>query len=196
MEPLSRIVIPAETLAAARCGERAAQAHAYGALAPAVFRLVSRLVPSHSAEDVFQDCMMNVFENPQCYRGDPPFGGWVRAIAVNQALMHLRAPWHRLRERAVASVENAEPGAGEAPPWRDSTAVCVDLARLLNALEPRARAIVQLRDVEGLTHEEIAAAFGLSASFSKSQLARAYRRLRALAAAPPLATAACRGAQT
>jgi RNA polymerase sigma-70 factor (ECF subfamily) len=110
--------------------------------------------------------------------------------------MHLRSPWHRLRDRALSTFEKAVDGPSEPAPWRDSVAASVDLERLLHALEPRARAIVWLHDVEGLTHEEIAAAFGLSVSFSKSQLARAHRRLRMLAATRPLAPGACREART
>jgi DNA-directed RNA polymerase specialized sigma24 family protein len=41
-----------------------------------------------------------------------------------------------------------------------------------------ARAVVWLHDAEGFTHEEIAALTGKTASFSKSQLARAHERLR------------------
>jgi DNA-directed RNA polymerase specialized sigma24 family protein len=39
--------------------------------------------------------------------------------------------------------------------------------------------VVWLHDVEGLTHEEIAELMGMTASFSKSQLARAHVKLRA-----------------
>ena len=55
----------------------------------------------------------------------------------------------------------------------------VDLARALDELAATQRTVVWLHDVEGLTHEEIAAAFGRSVSFSKSQLARAHALLRA-----------------
>jgi RNA polymerase sigma-70 factor (ECF subfamily) len=196
MEPLSRIVVPAQDIMAAARGERAAQARLYALLAPGVFRLVARLVPAHAAEDVFQDCMMNVLQHLRAYRGDASVGAWVRAIAINHALMHLRSPWHRLRDRALAGFEKAAEEANGTTVWRDTAAARVELDRLLDALEPRARAIVWLHDVEGFTHEEIAAAFGLSVSFSKSQLARAHRRLRALAAAQPMPPRACREART
>lgn len=196
MEPLSRIAVSPQDIAAAARGERDAQARIYEALAPRVFRLVAGLVPAHAAEDVFQDCMMNVLEHLGDYRGDAPVGGWVRAIAVNHALMHLRSPWHRLRDRAVASFETALDAADQDATRADADAVSVDLERLLDALEPRARAIVWLHDVEGFTHEEIATAFGLSVSFSKSQLARARRRLRELAASRGTATLLCREART
>src|SRR5690606_41278881 len=54
----------------------------------------------------------------------------------------------------------------------------IDLARAVDRLPRTARTVVWLYDVEGLRHEEIAALFGRSVSFSKSQLARAHALLR------------------
>jgi RNA polymerase sigma-70 factor (ECF subfamily) len=51
--------------------------------------------------------------------------------------------------------------------------------RALATLAPTARAVVWMFEVEGYSHAEIAQAFGRSVSFSKSQLARAHRKLRA-----------------
>jgi RNA polymerase sigma-70 factor (ECF subfamily) len=56
----------------------------------------------------------------------------------------------------------------------------IELERALDALPATARAVVWLHDVEGLTHREIAKLMGRTASFSKSQLARAHERLRTL----------------
>ena len=55
---------------------------------------------------------------------------------------------------------------------------CLDVERALASLSPTARAVVWLFEVEGYSHEEIAQSFGRSASFSKSQLARAHGKLR------------------
>ena len=54
----------------------------------------------------------------------------------------------------------------------------MDLESALERLSDTARAVVWLHDVEGFTHEEIATQMGKTASFSKSQLARAHQRLR------------------
>jgi RNA polymerase sigma-70 factor (ECF subfamily) len=56
----------------------------------------------------------------------------------------------------------------------------VDLERALAHLGDTARAVVWLHDVEGYTHAEIGRLLGGTASFSKSQLARAHARLREL----------------
>jgi len=71
----------------------------------------------------------------------------------------------------------------------------VDLERALARLGETARAVVWLHDVEGYTHAEIGALLGGSASFSKSQLARAHARLRELLE-PDAERTICMPAQT
>ena len=54
----------------------------------------------------------------------------------------------------------------------------MDLDAALASLPDVSRAVVWLHDVEGFTHKEIASLMGKTESFSKSQLSRAYQRLR------------------
>ncbi len=195
MTPLTQVQVEPQVLAAARDGDRAAQGELYGLVAAPALRLLARLVPAHAAEDVFQDTMMTVFARLAEYRGDAPFGAWVRAIAVNRALMHLRSPWHRLRTWVAsgieATVDERQEVAGLDRP--EAIAVHIDLASLLDRLPPASRAVLWLYEVEGYSHEEIARAFGRSASFSKSQVARAHRRLQQLTLATPAAARPPRG---
>jgi RNA polymerase sigma-70 factor (ECF subfamily) len=58
------------------------------------------------------------------------------------------------------------------------------LLRALEQLPANTRSVIWLYHVEGYTHEEIAQAMERSLSFSKSQLARGTRRLRALLQEP------------
>jgi len=180
---LGDIRIAGELLAAARAGEERARAQLYELVAPATFGLIRRLMGARAqAEDLFQDTLITMYERLSDYRGEAPFGAWVRRIAVSKCLMYLRSPWHRARLELTG-------GAGE---WLDAltdpvgTAVgagmaeSLDLERALARLSPTARAVVWLYEVEGYSHEEIGRAFGRTVSFSKSQLARAHRRLRAL----------------
>jgi RNA polymerase sigma-70 factor (ECF subfamily) len=75
--------------------------------------------------------------------------------------------WHDVTEGAVANH-----GVSGHP---DDA---MDLDAALASLPDVARAVVWLHDVEGFTHKEIAGLMGKSESFSKSQLSRAYLRLR------------------
>ena len=187
------IDVPEGLIASARDGIESASAKLYTALAPSTFGLIRRLVgPRAIAEDLFQDTMMTVYEHLDDYRGEGPFGGWVRRIAISKCLMYLRSPWHRARieiagrgERLGLAEEQTGAQGGEHEPTDLGglitpalPAECLDVERALASLSPTARAVVWLYEVEGYSHQEIAEAFGRTVSFSKSQLARAHRRLR------------------
>ncbi len=167
-----------ECLRRAAAGDRVAQRQVYEESAGAVFALIRRIVRSQAAaEDVFQDCMVGVLGRLPQFRGEAPFGAWVRQIALRHCLMHLRSPWQRARQTLEAMLPGEEaPGLLAAEP---PLAERIDLERALARLPDPARAIVWLHDVEGLSHEEIAGLFGRSISFSKSQLSRAHALLRA-----------------
>jgi RNA polymerase sigma-70 factor (ECF subfamily) len=161
------------TLARLASDDIEAQRELYGQLAGPVFALTRRLIRDRAAsEDLFQDSMMAVFRHAKDFRGQAPFGAWVRQIVVRRCLMHLRSPWQRAR-LALGVAEVAEPVQPELP-----LAELVDLDRALARLSGVARTVLWLHDVEGLTHNEIATTFGRTVSFSKSQLARAHKQLR------------------
>jgi RNA polymerase sigma factor (sigma-70 family) len=174
------IVITEDCLRRAAAGDRGAQREVYAQISGPAFALIRRLVKSRAAaEDVFQDCMIGLLRQLPQFRGEAPFGAWARQVALRHCLMHLRSPWQRAR-RALATVMQAEDEGGlllatQDPPSPES----IDLERALARLPETARTIVWLHDAEGLSHEEIAAHFGRSLSFSKSQLSRAHALLRA-----------------
>jgi RNA polymerase sigma factor (sigma-70 family) len=169
------------TVNRAAAGDREAQRQLYEQASGPMFSLVRRVLRNGAAaEDVFQDSMMAVLKHLPGYRGDAPLGAWVRQVTLNQCLAHLRSPWQKARRTLSQWV-----GAGDEEFDHVQQSVdlplpeIIDLARALDDLGDTPRAVLWLHDVEGLTHEEIAAAFGRSTSFSKSQLARAHALLRA-----------------
>jgi len=164
-------------LTRACAGDPCAQAGIYAAIAPSLFALIRRLVGSRAlAEDLFQDSMMAVYQQLSTFRGEAPLGAWARQIAVSKCLMYLRSPWHRARLHWNGEYHSDPTDVQlSAPAPKPET---VDVERALATLTPTARAVVWLFEVEGFTHEEIARLFGRSASFSKSQLARAHVKLR------------------
>ena len=192
MAKLAEIRVTAELIASARRGDDSARAHLYTELAPATFGLIRRLVGAHAvAEDLFQDTMISVYEHLDAFRGSAPLGAWVRQIAVSKCLMYLRSPWHRARldagawidevwdaDRSESVATDRQQSAVATAYWLGPSAESLDLERALASLSPTARAVIWLFEVEGYSHQEIARAFNRSVSFSKSQLARAHRRLR------------------
>lgn len=182
MQRLSEIHVPAEELAAARAGDRGARSALFERVAPATLGIIRRLVAQRAmAEDLLQDTLIAMYEHLDDYRGEAPFGVWVRSIAVSRCLMAFRSPWHRARVALESWTEEswAAPAESEA-----RTSDLIDLDRALARLSPVTRAVVWLYDVEGWSHEEIAKAFDRTVSFSKSQLARGHARLRDVLLAP------------
>ncbi len=175
------IVLTEDCLRRAAAGDRAAQREVYEQTAGPTFALIRRLVRSRAAaEDVFQDCMMGLLRQLPQFRGAAPFGAWARQVALRQCLMHLRSPWQRARRALVSAMQGEHDGEPLPATTQDPPAAeWIDLERALARLPELTRAIVWLHDAEGLSHEEIAAQFGRSVSFSKSRLSRAHALLRA-----------------
>ena len=85
------IDVPDSLLARARHGEAAAFEQLYRWFERPVFTLALRLCGDReAAQDVLQDTMLKLIDRLQDFRGDSPFWGWLRQIAVNDALMRLR----------------------------------------------------------------------------------------------------------
>jgi RNA polymerase sigma factor (sigma-70 family) len=168
---------PAIVKRAAR-GDVRAHEIIYRAFGSPVYSICLRFtrVPAH-AEDLLQETFMEVIRSIRRFRGDAPIGIWIRRIAVSKALMFLRSAWHSRGQSLDQDWEECAAGGrtevlGARP---DET---IDLDAALANLPPVSRAVVWLHDVEGFTHKEIAALMGKTESFSKSQLSRAYQRLR------------------
>jgi RNA polymerase sigma-70 factor (ECF subfamily) len=168
-------------VAKARRGDLEALEGLYRIFSAPVANLARRLCHSlPEAEEVVQETFLEMVRSMASYRGDGAFGAWLRRIAVSKALTVLRSrrKLPNVVEHLVAHTDGAaEPAAAidGGRGWHR-----VDLERALALLPAEARAVVWLHDVEGLTHDEIAALFGRSTSFSKSRLSRAHARLREL----------------
>ena len=160
-------------------GDAGAQRALWTRHAPHIDSVVRRLVGDDPdlAADIAQEVWIQIFRALPGYRGDSQFGTWAHRIAVNRTLNALR------RVRRIANVEVAidEESAMLAPDTeRGFLAASIDAAAA--KLPPSARTIFILHDVEGYTHEEIAAQLGITTGGSKSQLFKARAKLRTLLA--------------
>ena len=175
MQRLAEIDITEAELAAARAGDVAVRGALFARLAPPTLGIIRRLVNHRAlAEDLLQDSLIAMFDHLDDFRGEAPFGVWVRSIAVSRCLMAFRSPWNRAR----VALENFTDDHRLPVEPEGHTSDLIDLDRALARLSPVTRAVVWLYDVEGWSHEEIAKGFDRSVSFSKSQLARGHARLR------------------
>jgi RNA polymerase sigma-70 factor (ECF subfamily) len=193
MSKFADIDIDPAIVARAARGDARAHEIIYRAYSAPVFSVCLRFtrVPAQ-AEDLLQETFMEVIRSIAGFRGEAPLGMWIRRIAVSKALMYLRSAWHKRGQSLDDDWNDVTPGGldGFAEPSRPDQALDLDAA--LASLPPVSRAVVWLHDVEGFTHREIAGLIGKTESFSKSQLSRAYQRLRPLLDAELENTAAAR----
>ena len=183
--------VTAEVLSAACDGDTRAQEAIYRSYQRPVYSLIRRLIARPAiADELFQETFIEVLRNIGAYTGEGAFGGWVRSIAVSKCLMYLRSPWHRSLlyldndDEATAPVVLLDTASH--PDVQASASL--DVERALATLPALTRSVVWLHDVEGYTHAEIGRLLGRTASFSKSQLARAHVRLRELLEQPERST--------
>ncbi len=170
------IEVPDKLIALARKGDLHAFERLYRLFERPVYTLALRLLnDADAAHDVLHDAMLKVFEHVGQYRSDAPFWGWLRQIALNEALMRLRRS-----QRLEIDSELPDIIDTAAPPWVHADAGTLE--RCMNELPDVTRALVWLFHVEGYTHIEIAEFTGKTVSFSKSQVARGTAKLRALLA--------------
>jgi RNA polymerase sigma-70 factor (ECF subfamily) len=181
------IEVPGALLTRARNGERAAFEQLYRWFERPVYTLALRICGDREeASEVLQDTMLKVIDRLHEFRGrggdgsDRPFWGWLRQVAVNEALMRLRKGRRRRDELALDDHEAIDVLAPPPPAAADAAL----LQRALAALPANTRSVLWLYHAEGYTHEEIATLMRRSVSFSKSQLARGTRRLRAMLQTP------------
>jgi len=164
--------IDSQTLARARHGDMQAHAVLYQRFARASYNLALRVLGSPaSAEDVVQDVFLKVIDAIRHYRGDAPFGAWLKRLTVNAAIDQLRAQRHLEQADPERLFEHVA-ALGSLPEEAH------DAMALLQRLPARARLVLVLHELEGYTHKEMADLFGQSESYSKSILSRALARLQ------------------
>ncbi len=140
-----------------------------------VYRLAYRLTGvEHLAREVTQDTFVRAFASIGGFRGDSAFGTWLHTIAVSLSLNEIK---RRKRERARnAPLEDAIALTESTP--RSDPLLREKLMEAVNDLPEGCRTVFMMHDAEGYTHQEIAAALGVTEGTSKAQLARARGKLR------------------
>jgi RNA polymerase sigma-70 factor (ECF subfamily) len=149
-----------------------------------IYNLAYRLLGNaDDASDLTQEAFCRAYAKLSEFRGEAAFGTWLYRIANNLCLDELR----RRQRRAVVSLSDEEnrrylqnvpgenPGAAELCAHR---AVLARLHEVIATLPPDQRTVLVLRDIQGLSYEEIAQVMGCSLGTVKSRLNRARRALR------------------
>ncbi len=129
---------------------------------------------AHLADDLAQQALLKAWRNMSGLKTNLAFGAWLRQMAVNVWLDHVRR--HALPDTVDADrdevIEQADPADSEA------VADCVDLQRALARLAAPVRLCIVLSYSEGMSHSEISAATELPLGTVKSHLSRGLERLQ------------------
>jgi RNA polymerase sigma-70 factor (ECF subfamily) len=152
-----------------------------------VYQLAFHLLGDHNeALDLSQDVFLRVFRTLDGFRGQSSFRTWIYRIVVNQARNRQR--WWRRRHRAAqVSIDDHQRNNGEiASPVYNSAPdrlfrqkeVASRLWRALDDLPFDQKTAIILREVDGLSYDEIAYSLGIAVGTVKSRLARAREVLR------------------
>src|SRR3954447_8726190 len=140
-----------------------------------VVRVAARIAGREEAEDVSQDAFLRAFHRLGRYRADASFRAWLLQIAHNAAVDHIS----RRRPEPLEDVaEDPEQAVARLPAERlESRERITRLERKLRGLSPEARIALVLRDIEGLSYEEIADITQAPLGTVKVRLFRARRDL-------------------
>lgn len=155
---------------------------AFGALFDRYAREVYRLACSMGhgggdAEDLMQDTFLAALEGIGRYEGRSSFKTWLLGILFRQSRQRIR--YSRRRETEVFDEHEV---SGSRTPMEARAAIghdCrLDVHAMLRTLSPEHRAVVVLRELEGLSYEEIATTLEIPRGTVESRLFRARALLR------------------
>jgi len=157
-----------------------------------VFNLIYRLVGDYEdAADLTSETFVQALRSFDRFRGEAQPYTWLYRIAVNRCKNYYRRRGVRRRVDGPSLDEQAESAPGGASPPREiedwsrapqrhveQRELQQEVERAIAALNPDARVVVILRDLRGLSYQEIAEVVGVSAEVVKARLFRARAALR------------------
>lgn len=154
-----------------------------------VYRVVAGVLCDQSeAADVTQEVFLKAFRGIRAFRGGSSLRTWLYRIAVREALNHRRWLWRHLRQLRLSDIgdgDNAQllamdiEAPGESPFDVVANREVRDVVRrALGQVAEIFRTAVILRDLEGLSYEEVAEILDVSVGTVKSRILRGRRALR------------------
>lgn len=148
---------------------------------PIVSFLYRYLGNLEEAKEICQDVFVKVFRGISSFQNHCSLKTWIYRIALNTVLNEKRRWYQKLKDRFIGleGIANQQMDSVPGPELSltmDERTRRVHLA--LRKLQPEHRAILVLRDLEGLSYQEIATALDLQLGTVKSRLARARQEMK------------------
>jgi len=167
-----------ELIERCRTGDRLAQREIYRLYYKAMYNTCYRMISNQvESEDIMQESFLAAFLKINSYKGEMSFGSWLKKIVINKSIDVLRARkvrFEELNEKSVVFVAEDEPDLSFA---ENDTLKVAQIREAIKKLPEGFRIVLTLSLFEGFDHEEIATILKISESTSRSQLARAKKKL-------------------
>lgn len=157
-----------------RAGDSKAQFEIYRLYYKAMYNTSLRIVGDvQEAEDIMQESFFKAFDKISTYKNEVSFGAWLRKIVVNTSIDALKK-----RRLSFTPIEGAMGIESETPEESDFSIETVEqLKDAIEKLPEGYKLVLTLHILEEYEHDEIATMLGITASTSRSQLARAKQKL-------------------
>lgn len=151
-----------------------------------VYSLALRMVNDREeAADLAQEAFLKAWQGLPSFQGDSSFSTWVYRLATNVCIDFLRKQKRRREVEPALSLNDEESGWTEPADWDQDPQRHLEraergqaLARGLEALPDHHRQVLVLRELSGLSYQEIGQALGLDIGTVKSRIARSRLALR------------------
>lgn len=164
-----------ELIKRCRKGDRAAQKFLFEKYKSILYGLILRYVKNPAtAEDVLSDAFLQIFDKIDTFRFQGSFEGWMKRIAINKSLMHLR------KHKDVSLTDNDFILDRTQAPSAIEELEHNEIIACIQELPEGYRAVFNLYVIEGYKHREIAEMLEISIHTSKSQLIMARKKLKEL----------------
>jgi RNA polymerase sigma-70 factor, ECF subfamily len=166
-------------VAGLRAGDEDAFEHLVITYQHRIFAVALRMLGNAAeAEEIAQDVFLRVHRSIADFRGEARLSTWLYGIASRLCLNRLASADRRLRRDDADALDRA-PASGDAAALMERSEMESALRQAIAGLPEERRMVVVLRDLEGLSYEEISEALGLELGTVRSRLHRARLDLKA-----------------
>ncbi len=159
-------------------GNQRAQLEVYNRYYKAMYNTAFRIVKDTAeAEDIIQEAFLNAFTKLDSFKGDAPFGSWLKRIVINNSLNS----YQKKKKLAETDLDNHlhkiedQDGITEV----DSTNIGVQqIKNAMNSLKDNYRVSLSLHLIEGYDYEEMSQIMNISYANCRTMVSRAKESLR------------------
>lgn len=180
-DPAPAGVSEAELLAGCRAGQPQALAELIKRYQAAVLRVCISIVGKNDVDDLVQEIFIKILRRVDRFEGRSALFTWIYEITVNHCRDELRRRkrrrWFSLQSLPQAFVNNIPANEKSVNEQVENSELEQRLRHEISKLKPKYRELLVLRDLEGLSYEDVAKACSIDVKLVKSRLYEARQKL-------------------